>query len=434
LSVPVARLGGVIDRFRAMLPARPEARRLLVGTLLSAVGHGMTLPFLFIYLDRLRHIEPTLVGAVVAWMGLLGLVLAGPGGTLIDRFGVRRVVLPLYVVNAVGTASFGFAGTAVEAFGAATLSAIGGAVIWAAQNTLLSSVTSEPERQRVFGLSFAILNLGIGVGGTVAGFIVDLHSAASFRTLYLVDGATTLIPALILISLPGIGHRLASHDAVAAAGGYREVLGNPAFRRFLVFGLLITVCGYAQFEVGYNAFSTLVSHVSPRVIAWAHAANTVTIVLAQMTVIHWLAGRSRSRALAGVGVIVALSWTILGLTGWGGHAPPAVAIAGVIGCAVVFATGETIMSPMMPAITNAMATDELRGRFNAMSSMIWGFTAIAGPLTAAPLIGHGFGELWIALIVAGGVGAAVVALSLTRLLTPAQDGRLVVSAAQPVPV
>jgi MFS family permease len=236
-----------------------------------------------------------------------------------------------------------------------------------------------------------------------------------------------------LIGLPGIGHRLASDDAAASAGGYREVLGNVAFRRFLVFGLLITVCGYAQFEVGYNAFSTLVSHVTPRVIAWAHAANTATIVLAQMTVIHWLAGRSRSRALAAVGLIIAASWTILGITGWGGHATPAVAVAGVIGCAVVFATGETIMSPMMPAITNAMATDELRGRFNAMSSMIWGVTAIAGPLTAAPLIGHGFGELWVAVIVAGSLGAAVVALSLARLLTPAQDGRTSDVAAEPVP-
>jgi MFS family permease len=434
LSEPVAKLIDVITRFRAMLPARPEARRLLLGTLLAAVGHGMTLPFLFVYLDRVRHVEPTLVGVVVAWMGLLSLILSGPGGTLIDRFGVRRIVLPLYLVDAVGTASFGFARNALEAFGASTLCAVGGAVIWAAQNTLLSSVTTEQERQRVFGLSFAILNLGIGVGGTVAGFIVNLHSPGSFRTLYLVDGVATLVPALILIGLPGIGHRLASEEAAATAGGYREVLSNSAFRRFLIFGLLITVCGYAQFEVGYNAFSTLVSHVTPRVIAWAHAANTATIVLAQMTVIHWLAGRSRSRALAGVGLIIAASWTLLGVTGWNGHATSAIAVAGVIGCAVVFATGETIMSPMMPAITNAMATDELRGRFNAMSSMIWGVTAIAGPLTAAPLIGHGFGEIWVGVIVAGSLLAALVALSMRRLLTPAQDGRTIAAAAEPVPV
>jgi hypothetical protein len=68
-----------------------------------------------------------------------------------------------------------------------------------------------------------------------------------------------------------------------------------------------------------------------------------------------------------------------------------------------------------------------------MSSMIWGVTAIAGPLTAAPLIGHGFGELWVAVIVAGSLGAAVVALSLARLLTPAQDGRTSDVAAEPVP-
>ena len=44
----------------------------------------------------------------------------------------------------------------------------------------------------------------------------------------------------------------------------------------------------------------------------------------------------------------------------------AVAI-GVVACSVIFAFGETLMSPVMPAITNALATDELRGRYNAMA-------------------------------------------------------------------
>ena len=426
----------MLDRFSALLPARYEARRLLIGTLLSAVGHGMTLPFLFVYLTKVRHIDPTLVGVIVAWVGVLSLVLAGPGGALIDRFGVRRVILPLYVVDAAGVGSFGFVHTTAQAFGAATLTAMGGSLIWAAQNTLMSTVTSEAERQRVFGLSFAILNLGIGAGGLAAGLIADIHSADSFRTLYLADAVAELAPVLVLLSLPAIGHRLAPVEgAEAAVGGYRDVLANRAFRRFLIFGLLITVSGYAQFEIGYAGFASLVSHVSTRVIAWGLAANTLTIVLAQMAVIRRLSGRSRSRSLAAVGVIIALSWLILGLTGWHGRAHPGLAVAGVVLCAAVFACGETVMAPMMPAITNVLATDELRGRFNAMSSMIWGVTAIAGPLTGAPLIGNGLGGLWVVLLVLGSMAATAVALSLRGLLTPAQDGRTATAtAAEPAMV
>lgn len=409
----------------AALPARPEARRLLLGTLLAAIGQGMTLPFLFIYLTRVRHIDATIVGLVVAWMGLLALVLSGPGGALIDRFGVRRVILPMYLVDALGVGSYAFVHATWQAFGSATMAAIGGAVLWAAQNTLLTTVTTEDERQRVFGLSFAILNLGIGLGGVVAGFIADVHRPDSFRTLYLVNAGAALIPALLLLSLPGVGHRLVGGDRHERreSGGYREVFANPPFRRFMLFGLLITVCGYAQIEVGFAAFATLVGRVSVNVVAWGLAANTLTIVLAQMFVLRRLEGRSRSRALALVGAIIALAWAILGLSALGRHLSTGVAVAGVIVCASVFACGETVMSPVMPAVTNVLATDALRGRYNAMSSMIWGITGVIGPLTAAPLIGHGLGGLWVVLIVAGSLGAAGVALSLRRLLTPFEDGR-----------
>lgn len=408
----------------AALPARPEARRLLVGTLLSAIGQGMTLPFLFIYLTRVRHLDSTIVGLVVAWMGLLALLLAGPGGALIDRFGVRRVVLPLYVVDAVGVGSYGFVHATWQAFGAASLAAIGGAVLWASQNTLLATVTGPEERQRVFGLSFAILNLGIGIGGVVAGFLADVHRPDSFRTLYLVNAGAALIPALVLLSLPGIGHRIVERTEQRTSGGYREVFANPPFRRFMLFGLLIAVCGYAQIEVGFPAFATLVGGVSTSVVAWGLAANTFTIVLAQMFVLRRLEGRSRSRALAVVGAVIALSWAILGLSAAGRHLHAGVAVAGVVACASVFACGETVMSPVMPAVTNVLATDELRGRYNAMSSMIWGITGVIGPLTAAPLIGHGLGGVWVVLVVAGSLVAAGVALSLRRLLTPFEDGRV----------
>ncbi|MFL6417198.1 MAG: MFS transporter, partial [Bryobacteraceae bacterium] len=62
-------------------------------------------------------------------------------------------------------------------------------------------------------------------------------------------------------------------------------------------------------------------------------------------------------------------------------------------------------------------------RYNAMGSMVWGVTGIIGPLTAAPLIGHHLGALWIVLVVAGSLGASLVALSLHKVLTPEQDGR-----------
>ncbi len=395
-----------------------------MGTYLSALGTGMTLPFLYIYLHEVRGIDATVVGIVVSWMGALSLALAGPWGALMDRVGPRLVLLPLMVVGACGAASWSLVHHPWQAFVSASLMSTAGSAVFSGFNTVLATVTSEEERQRVFGLSFALLNLGIGTGGVVSGFLADVHHPDSFRVLYLVDGVSWLLPALILASMPAVGRAVPqAHDA-EPSGGYRTIFADRAFRRLFVFSLLLMSCGYAQIEVGLPAFATSVAHVSTRVVAWALVANTAVIVCGQLVMTARLQGRSRTRALAAAASVIAFSWLILAVGGFGRHTGSAVPIIATVCCAAVFAFAETMFSPMLPALTNSLATDELRARYNAAGSLVWGITSIAGPLTAAPLIGHGLAGVWVVLIVAGSLGAAALALSLRRLLTTAQDGRL----------
>jgi len=83
---------------RSTLPASPAARRVLVGTLLSSFGRGLTLPFLLVYLTQVRGLNAGTVGLLAGWMGVVSLGLAPLGGSLVDRFGARTVVLPLTLV------------------------------------------------------------------------------------------------------------------------------------------------------------------------------------------------------------------------------------------------------------------------------------------------------------------------------------------------
>ena len=422
---------------RATLPDSREARRILVGTLFSAVGRGLTLPFLFVYLNQARGLAAGTVGLLVGWMGLVALVLAPLGGSLVDRYGARHVVLPLLVVEAVGTASLALVHDTVSALLALTVAAIGGSALWSGQNTILASLVPDDQRQQVFGLSFTLLNLGIGIGGMVAAAVVDVTRPVTFQAIYLGDAASYLIPAGILLSMPHVGRRLVAPPPPARApadlarpgvtsrpAGYREVLRDKAFVRLILFGLTLTTCGYAQIEVGFTAFATRIAHVSPRVVGWALAGNTLMIVGAQLFVLRALRHRSRTHALAAVGVIFAGSWLVLAAGGFAGqHGGALVAALGVIGCAVVFAVGETLLSPVMPALTNALATDELRGRYNAMTSILWGISGIVGPITAGPLIGAGRAGLWVAFVVTGCLVATTLAVRLHRRLTPEQDGR-----------
>jgi MFS family permease len=412
---------------RDMLPQRTEARRLLAATLFSATGRGLTLPFMFIYLTKVRDISAFTAGMVIAWLAVCSLTIGPIGGWAVDRFGARRIVLPMLLVEAVGVASMGFAHETWQAFLAVTLIGTGGGVIWAAFTTILSSVTDERERQKTFGLNFALLNLGIGTGTVIAGAIVDLDRAATFQLIYLIDAALYLVPFINLLTMPGVGRRLVAASTQATTDvrkpGYREVFAHRGFRRLLAFSIVLTISGYAQIEVGFTAFAVNIAHVTPRVVAFAFTANTLVIVLSQLIVVRLIQGRSRTRLLAAVGLIMGVSWLILGIAGVVDGRNAVISATAVIACAGVFAFGETVLSPISPTLLNALATDELRGRFNALGSMVWGISGIVGPVTAAPLIGSGHSTFWLGLTVAGCLTASALSLSLRNLITTEQDGR-----------
>ena len=139
-------------------------------------------------------------------------------------------------------------------------------------------------------------------------------------------------------------------------------------------------------------------------------------------------------ALSVVALVFGASWLVLGLAGVASGAGYTVAAGiGVVACSMIFAFGETMMSPVMPAITNAMATDELRGRYNAMAGMVFGLSGIIGPIAAGPLIGRGHHTAWLVLVVAGCGVAAAMAWRLHGRLTPIQDGRGFAGSPQPAP-
>jgi MFS family permease len=406
---------------RETLSETKHAPMLFGSILLATTGQGLVLPYLFIYLTDVRQIDPIWVGVVGAWIGIAGLLVAGPAGAMVDRFGSRRVFIALALLEACGLGSYAFVHSVWQALLVATVSSAGGPAVIGAFQTLMATATPEENRQRFFGVTFVGLNLGIGLGGLLGGVIADVHRASSFELLYGVAGATGVISALMILGLRDIGE-VVPHDPEAPSHeGYRTLLRDRVFMRFMVVGILLMSCAYGQLEYGFPAFSSEVAHVSTRVVGWAFAANCLTIVFIQLVVLPHLEGRSRGRLLAVASVVITSSWAVL-VTGAIGGGGGSAAIVSVVACGVVFSFGEVVMSPVMSALTNSLATDALRGRYNAVASMTFGVTSVIGPLTAAPLIGHGLWGMWFVIVVGFGAAATVGAMTLAHRLTPQQDG------------
>lgn len=404
--------------------ALPTAGRWLLSTIaIQTLGRGLTLPFTIIYLHEVRGFDLGLSGTLMSLIAIAGLVVTGPGGSLTDRLGARAVLLVGCASMVAGNVLLAFATTPAAAAVALVLIGINFGVSWPAFNALIASVVEGDLRQKYFGVNFALVNLGIGVGGIVGGLYVDVSDASTFTTIFLVDALTAAVPAVLLLGpLRRVSGR-AEHpvdDESAGAASYRAILRRPEVLWLSGLTFVAVFVGYGQFEAGFPGYGRQVAEVSTQVIGIAFAVNTAVIVLLQFTVLTRITGHRRTRVIAAMAVIWALSWLLLGAAGL----VPASALAalGMLAFMGVFAFGETLLQPTVPAISNDLAADHTRGRYNAINAAAFQGGAIVGPAVAGLLLDHDLASTYVGLMLVGCLSVGVMALALERRLSPVTNG------------
>lgn len=403
-------------------------RTLAIGRFLDAIGSGLTMSLLVVYLAEVRGLPILTASLVLTWMAVVGLVAAPTAGTLTDRFGPRPVILVAILLEASGVALLSQVTTAPAAFAVATVMAIGAAGIWGPVSTFTAQLVTEEQRPTAFAVGFMLLNLGLGMGGLIGAAIVDIDRPETFVVLYLADAATYLFAWVTVASLRGLGGRPAHRTHPAAdeetaalhRQGWTTVLSDVRLRRQVAVSLLLLTCGYGSLEAGLAIFVTDTAQLPERIIGIVWLANTLTIVIGQLLVLRLLQGRSRTRLIGVVGLLWGASWLMLSVVP---GIPVAPAIAVLLISTIIFALGETVWSPTAPALVNAIAPDHLRGRYNSAQSLTWSLGASLAPVLSGLLIGAGRGVVWAVLVGLGCVGAAAFAQTLRPLLTPAEDGR-----------
>jgi MFS family permease len=196
---------------------------------------------------------------------------------------------------------------------------------------------------------------------------------------------------------------------------YLTVFRAPAMSTLCALMFVAAFVGYAQLNAGMPAYARAISDISTRGLGLAFAANTLVIVLLQLLVLQRIEGRRRTRVIVLMALFWAASWALLGASGllpgtWS-------ATFFVAACASVFAVGETLLQPTMPAIVNDLAPDHLRGRYNALTSGCFQAASILGPIVAGFMIGHGLHLEYLMVLI---LGCGLVAwLPVAR-----QEGRL----------
>ena len=373
---------------------------LSIVTLINRAG-TMVLPFLVLYLTKSLNLSPQQAGLVLVFYGLGALVTAPLAGKLCDLTGSLRVM----------KTSLLFSGAALFAFplarGFVAVSAI--TIVWAIINeafrpasmSIISEAVQTDQRKAAFSLNRLAINIGMSIGPVVGGFLAE----ASFLSLFIVDGVTSIIAGVVLAVTRWPAKRGESPIEIKSqgdSGATRKRLSVLADRRLLWFlAVMIPVeITFFQTQGAMTLFVVRDLQFSESLYGLLLTINTVLIILIEVPLNMAMARWSHRRALAlgalltgaGFGALVFAS------SGW--------TIAATV---FIWTFGEMIIFPSSSAFVADIAPAQQRGVYSGLYVMSFSVAFLIGPwIGIAVLERFGATVLWSGTFVCGLISAAMI--------------------------
>ncbi|MEJ6760603.1 MAG: MFS transporter [Candidatus Planktophila sp.] len=377
----------------------PQSRKIVIGICLNAIGGGMTLSLLLVYLHDMRDFTNTFGGLLLAYGSIVSIVASTPMGALVDRIGPKKVMIGGLILNSAAAFSLSQIETHMQAIFSLTFISIAGQAIWPSQTVILARVTPEKDRSKIFGFNFMLLNLGLGFGGLLSSLIIQENNLFSFQVMYWVDASTFLIYLAIALTLRGEKvNRYIPKQEEPSTGSYRDLFANKPLMLLGIAGVILFTFGYGTIQAGVPVFATQFLGLNPKWLGIIFGVNTLSIVLLQPLVMRVLEKYSKYTALIAISVIWALSWVFVGVAPY----LPMVA-SGVALCVsqLIFALGEMVQAPTIPTLANELTQEHIRGRANAWMSLQWSVSGVLGPAITGLMLGADLATAWVFLMFIG---------------------------------
>jgi MFS family permease len=372
-----------------------EVQILQAGGLANALGNGIVIPFLFIYLHNVRGFGLGTVGLVLAANGLVSLVAGPLSGPLIDHLGGRWTLICSLVFLTVGYGGYAAVTSVPAGFAASFVAGIGNGAFWPAQSSLIAGLTPRDKRTAAFAMQRVVMNLGFGIGGVMGGLIASNGSVWSFRTLFLVDAVTFVAYALVVLAY--VPEPAAARERTELPGSYRDVVRHRVFMAVIGLNCVFITAGFALVEL-LPVYMKNHADVSESGVGLVFLVNTLVIVVAQLPIARLVEGRRRMRVLLLLGIVWACSDALVPLVGGNLSGAAATALFAVV--MGVFAIGECLHGAVQAPLVTDLADPRLIGRYMALSAFSWQVGFTIGPAAGGFLLAAMPSGVWL---LAGGI-------------------------------
>ena len=393
---PFSFAGSRLNPWRGLAGLPREVWLLFATNLINRAGM-MVLPFLVVYLTRALHFSAPRAGFIFAIYGATAIVVGPISGKLSDQIGALPIMRASLLSSGIALFLYPFAKT----FGAVVVVTIA----WAGCSELfrpaslaaIAHVVSPEQRKPAFALNRLAINLGMSIGPALGGFLATV----SFRSMFVVDSATTIIAGTVLslttwrLSTGGasISSETDSHLEV------RSIFRDRRLAVFLVASVLVGIV-FFQHESALPLYIVEFLHMSPAFYGTLFTINTLLIVALEVPLNQATAHWPNTWSL--------VAGCLLFAVGFGALAFISSAL-GILAMVIVWTFGEMMLFPAMAAHLGEVAPQALRGTYMGAYSMSLSIALTLGPWMGAQLLGAtGPVGVWSVMFVLGVLGAVLM--------------------------
>jgi MFS family permease len=306
------------------------------------------------------------VGLVITAYTLPGVVVTPFVGLVADRFGRRRVVVPLLVLFAVAGAGVAFARTFAEVIALRFLQGVGASALITLAVTLIGDVYEGPRRDAVMGVNGSTIGTGAAFYPLLGGALAGIRWSAPF--LFFGVGALVAVVAVVALEEPDAER---STDVRTYLGRLRAVATLPQ-------ALGVFVALFAAFLIFYGAVLTAL----PLLLRDAYALGsgrigaTLSAVALASAVVSSQYGRLSDRLAAPRLVAVGFVAYGLGLFGVRLAGSP----RGVAAALLVFGVGFGVVMPAIDTTVVTLVDDDLRAGVMGLRTSVLRLGQTVGPV------------------------------------------------------
>jgi len=354
----------VAETYRAAFSGLPRDLWLLSVVMLVNRAGTMVLPFISLYLTQERGAPVTTAGAILSLWGVGSAIGAWAGGWASDRFGAERTLVACLSGSGVLFLWVGeLRGLTEIAVGVFALSVVSESFRPACMAAMAQRA---PARLRVrsFALLRLAVNLGMGIGPAVGGWL----ALYNYEWLFVADALTCWAAGLVLLRLPA--SRPHGDDEQAGPGARA---GSPwTDGPFLLLLLLVTLLAAVFFQI----LSTMplyfreVYGFREGAIGLLLALNAAIIVAFEMVLIHRTERHERMTLIGAGAFLICLGFSLM---------PFGTSAAWVAGTIAVWTAGEMLALPLLNAVVADRASAAHRGRYLGLYTMAYSLAFIVAP-------------------------------------------------------